>query len=384
MRLFKSSCSLKGPAGPQFRQILTVVAVGLLGLLPASSTAQSTADIAAFVGRNGTVRLQPSGATVLGEGLVTLDDVRSAVVLADKSIVVASKAVAAVIKYDRSGRQLQTFGRWGEGPFEYVAPSIVRTYGNGVVVFDSGTLKFVRYRADGSGVEEWKGMTHSLSDFYMDSDDIVGFTGSAFDYFLLRIDRAAQDTSRFAEGSMLRSAVMSYEGTGNFGVRSGRAYYSYPDESAVRIVDTVTGSETVVRIPDPEWKVVSGILPADDFDDLNHALFDGRLLKYLSGSSMNLGVKVLDDYTVAMIEDGHMSLDGSPVPEGKERVLKLFVFDRQMKLLDVVILNGADRDKVGSVPVGTDGNALLFVNAEERGGGTDIEWKFRKLEIKGG
>jgi len=333
-------------------------------------------------GRHGAVGIRVSTPTILDESLVTLDEVRSALILPDESIVVVSKAVAAVVRYDAQGRQSRVVGRWGEGPFEYVSPSIVRRYKDGIVVFDSGTLKFVYYGMDGVGREEWKGMPHGLTDFHIDGDDVIAFSGSSFDYFLMRIDRADRDTSRFAKGSMLRSAIMSYEGTGNLGVRAGKAYYVYPDEPAVRIVDTKAGSESVVPVPDEDWTVLSGSLPADDFEDLNHALFDGRLLKYLSVSSVNLGVLSLADYVVAMVEDGSLAWDGKDVPKAKERVLKLFIFDDAMNLLDVVALRRSDRETLGLVPVGIHDNSLLFVNAAEGKGGAEITWQLRRLEIE--
>lgn len=348
-------------------------------------TAQTSArrGQATWVGENGKLRFSEKRRVSLDESIETLDDVTSVVGKNDGSLVVVSKGLAAVVQYDAAGNQTGKIGRWGEGPYEYVAPSVARMDGDDLVVYDAGTLKFIVYDKAGNGKDEWKGFTRSITDFDLSDEAIVAFVGGSHDHYMARIGRETRDTLYFAEANLLRSGLMTYEGNGRMGLREQKAYYMYPDEAAVREYDLLSRRERTIRVPDADWRAETASLPKVEFDDMNRALYDGRMVNYLVQNSMALGVVTLEDYTIAMIEDGMLDIGSQVVPPGRERVLAYFIFDKTMNLLDVVRLDKSTREQFGEVPRGVRGNSLLFVGYESDASGAEVEWTYREIEIVG-
>lgn len=246
----------RGRCSIPYRLRTSMAALFMVALSMAGSVSVVTAQTSArrgqatWVGENGKLRFSEKRRVSLDESIETLDDVTSVVGKNDGSLVVVSKGLAAVVQYDAAGNQTGKIGRWGEGPYEYVAPSVARMDGDDLVVYDAGTLKFIVYDKAGNGKDEWKGFTRSITDFDLSDEAIVAFVGGSHDHYMARIGRETRDTLYFAEANLLRSGLMTYEGNGRMGLREQKAYYMYPDEAAVREYDLLSRRERTIRVPD--------------------------------------------------------------------------------------------------------------------------------------
>lgn len=353
--------------------------VGMMGAPVQAQTrnVRSAASATSVDGVKGQLQLTERRSLVLGESMVTLGEISSIAALDGDGFVVASKEIAAVVKYDALGKQQAIIGGWGEGPFEYTAPSTVRYNGDHLVVLDERDLSFLVFDESGTGVEEWNGFSTAMSDFQVQEDVLSAYTNGSFEHLVMVVDRANSDTTLYASGSMLHSAILSLNGTGKIGARGSEVFYAYPDKAELHRVDIRSGKEVVVLLDDPDFRADQSRLPVDDFDKLNEALFDGTLIDYLSNNSVVYGVVALKDYVVVQIEDK----TERKTETSNGRVTKYFVLDYDLNPIDHFILGHEVRSAVGDYHLGSYGNSLLFAHALSNSDGSSIEWKFTELEI---
>ena len=80
-----------------------------------------------------------------------------------------------VYLYGIDGNQIKRIGTSGRGGFEYIRPSVVRTDGEFIWVWSSGTLAFIVYRKDGQPVEEYQ-YPSAIQDFEVSGNKIYIYT----------------------------------------------------------------------------------------------------------------------------------------------------------------------------------------------------------------
>ncbi len=82
--------------------------------------------------------------------------VNQAIRLADGQLLVSSGRPIAVQLFGRDGRRIRTIGRSGGGPGEYQYAATLRPWrGDSVLIFSSGTRRWMLFGLDGTLVREW-------------------------------------------------------------------------------------------------------------------------------------------------------------------------------------------------------------------------------------
>ena len=112
----------------------------------------------------------------LDEPDAPLGNPESAAVLANGHMAVATSSPGAVHLFDDRGRYVQQIGDQGSGPFEYQNPSIVRTDGSTIYVWDSEQLRLLAFDEEGREIDEWTHFSQALVDFDVEDETLLGLS----------------------------------------------------------------------------------------------------------------------------------------------------------------------------------------------------------------
>lgn len=333
-------------------------------------------------GESARIRLVETRRLALDESLTLLSDAHSLDFFDDGSFVIVSNQVAGVVIYEADGTQRRVLGNWGPGPGEYESPSIARVNGSTVFVRDNARSKYVAYDSSGAFAGEWTGHAGGPSDFAVAGKWIVALTGQDFEYLVkgFRID-GADDSLRAAPTNVEVASLHVVVGAGAAASDGRRFFYAYPNENAFRFRDLETREEREVRLPTDGFRISP--YPFVGFEDINRSFGDDRMFRYVIKNSRTEGVRVIDDFVVAIRSDGEMPADEfEQVPTSRQRKRRYFVHDHTLRLIDTVSLELEHMRALGYSEAGTGENSLVFVTEASADAGRTVAWTLTELEFQ--
>ena len=338
-------------------------------------------DKLAIEGRDGLLRLAEVTRLRLDESLTYLSDVSAIAHFDDGAFVVASKQVASVIVYNADGKQRRIIGRWGQGPGEYETPSLVRVDGRRVFVRDDGQSKYIAYDSSGTLKAEWRGLVSGPQDFDVSGPLVVGLTGQSFDYLVQGINTETGDTLRAAPSSVEVASWHVVEGAGKAALSGRTFYYAYPNENAFHALDLGAMTDESVALPAEGFRQAT--YPFDGYEDINRSFGDGRMLRYVFKNSRVEGVRILDDYVVAVRADGELPLaEDDLAPRHRQRARRFFVHDHKHMLIDVLTVDFDHMRMLGYAERGAAANSLFYVLRAATNGGRDVRWTLLEMALE--
>lgn len=109
----------------------------------------------------------------LKENIGAIKEPRSFDFVSDSLLVLTDRE--NVYLYTTKGEQVRKIGNVGRAKYEYVMPSVVRSFEDQIYVWSSGTLKFIVYLLDGTPVAEYS-YPSTVTDFVPSSECIFIYT----------------------------------------------------------------------------------------------------------------------------------------------------------------------------------------------------------------
>ena len=257
----------------------------------------------------------------LQENLTTLMPVSDVTFLDDTTFYVLSGD--EIVKYGISGTQLQVIRHKGQGPGEYISAESIESKNPMLYVWDSGTLKLMRYDRDGNFISEITGFSTAIEDFKIYNKDLVIFynSGGANDLmdvydidnhrFLAHIGKLSQ------EDKVLQ--LLSVES--RLTVKGDYIYYVYPSSSTIyRFAMGEYEEEMYRQIPDPEF-TVARVEDATALINKNR----NETLKYLGENSLTTTLIPLEDRFLVGTNVGQFELTMNQAkPEMNQRFAKWY------------------------------------------------------------
>ncbi|MDD3744014.1 MAG: 6-bladed beta-propeller [Lentimicrobiaceae bacterium] len=110
--------------------------------------------------------------------------IKSFDVIDSTNLVVSSVNPASIIIYNFEGKPIRTIGRTGKGPFEYLSPSIVKSFKSRLYVWCDQSLKLIIFDVEGNPIEEVKGLTSAIKSFEIVDDNIFFFNHGNHKYII--------------------------------------------------------------------------------------------------------------------------------------------------------------------------------------------------------
>jgi len=249
-----------------------------------------------------------------------LGTITSAATLNDGSYVVATVEPPAVYLYDQSGHQMAQIGQSGPGPSEYQAPSIVRTDGNRIGVWDRTSLKLIVYDRTGKKLGEWTSFSQAVSDFVLSGDTLYTYHSGGLTDGYVEAYSLETETTLFELGdSPIEHAVlMMLEGSGTLSLARDTLYYATPSRARVHAHGLQRRATTEWTIPDPSFEVGdSGFSSISEIGQNREEAVD-----FVSESSCFYNLNVLESSLLAVLEHGTVSY-GSNRVDSFDRFLRI-------------------------------------------------------------
>jgi len=193
---------------------------------------------------------------VLDQETQLLGSLTDATRLPDGRIAVAT-VDPGVFLFDADGGFLQQLGRPGQGPFEYLNPTLVRPAGDGVAVWDAGNRRLLTFQADGSPDAEWTGFARAVSNFALQGATLYLHHGGASTDPYVGVythDHRGEALTRVGAHPEGHAALSFIGGAAPMAPGSeGGVRYASPSALAVYAFDAPQGERLAYRISDPAF-----------------------------------------------------------------------------------------------------------------------------------
>ncbi len=326
-----------------------------------------------LVGSHQTLALVEAKRVDLEENLRKLSHIASVAPVGQNKFVVSSIQPANLVLYNEKGRQIDTLGRWGQGPYEYGSPHKIKSRGDTIFVWDENAVKFILYQENGLPLKEITGFSEAISNFiYFDNRFVLYLAGGRRAHFIAVYDVGKKSMVRtFGLRNSQHDMLMFYAGSGGLASRGDVVFYASPAENTIHLMNLKNFEEQSCLIRDSEFKVEKKNL------DFSSAATFEEMKEYLFNNSRVCGLHILGKFIVAEIEDGRT--------DEQTRTTKLFIFDLQLNALDTITLNYAMREKLGSNVRCNDAEHVYFVSESDEDEANDIQrtltgWRIVSLE----
>ncbi|MES3628837.1 MAG: hypothetical protein PPP56_01580 [Longimonas sp.] len=282
---------------------------------------------------------------VLDQSEQLLGPIQSATMLPNGQLAVVTED-PGVFLFDADGSFVRQLGKSGQGPFEYGNPSIVRAHGENIAVWDGGRsvqmrggdvvsggtggMKIIVYGTDGAPVDEFSGITWSVSDFVISDSVVYTYQSGARKPFVRAWDtevREEVDLSIDEEATIERVALHMQSGSGTLAHYGDHLLFMDPSVSAVQRYDLASETTDRLAIDDPAFRL--GALNVDDQDALNADPF--AALAFGMESSSSYRTVAADNAILAILKHGRVTYNPPLVQDGRPNPnAELDTFDRYL------------------------------------------------------
>lgn len=284
------------------------ILVGLLVLCVKTAGAQCTDEYLAF------------RTVMLDDSEEPLGNPESAAVLDNGRMAIATSNPAAVHLFNDTGRHITQISQHGSGPFEYQSPSIVRTNGRTVYVWDSQQMKLLSFDEDGDSVEEWTHFSQALSDFAVDDEALFGYRSGIRSGAFVTGQTMETGEERVSTGETTDEHVVLslLDGSGTIRAIESNLYFGSPAQASIYAYDVESGNTQVYDIEDHAFSV-------DEFEPGIEAINSDReaVINYLTENSRFYKLNVLPDQSLlAVLQHGDITYDNEGLSDF-DRVLNV-------------------------------------------------------------
>lgn len=243
----------------------------------------------------------------------------------EESFVVSAVQPPTVILFNKEGEQLRSIGRQGRGQFEYLTPSLVRSYNGLIYLWCSNLLKLMVFTQHGEAVKEYH-FSRAIKDFAIHnnmmfiykSDDVSDrHIVSVFDLDSEKFLPHAFG-HRTNEHDILNSSFCS----GAMHIDDDHLYFAPTDRTKLYQVDLTdfSVSEFMVDAPGFETEIVR--------QPLNEFMGDVfTSVQYIFGSDLITGLFQVSGKIVLMAEAGEIEIQGLDITDYSNRRILFYFLD---------------------------------------------------------
>lgn len=163
-----------------------------------------------------------------------------------------------IIEYTSDGEQKNVFKKQGQGPGEYIMPTLLNIENNSLYVWCASTLKLIEYSKEGVYKREITSYRKAIKNFKIFNDFIIfyksdGKTDALIDIFSVKENKIIKSVVNLTHKDLL---LLSVNNKPNMIVEGENLYFTKPSELAVYELNLKTFSlSKKIRISDNEFKV---------------------------------------------------------------------------------------------------------------------------------
>lgn len=267
----------------------------------------------------------------LKENLSMFSEISSLVFLNDTQFVISSSNPAQVLIYDIFGSQVLKVGKHGNGPYEYIRPSIIRKYDNNIYVWCSMKLKLIVFDLKGNPLKEYTNFKKGIKDFLVYDGLLCVYSSGGFDDPIVQfydLETSEFNGKGFGEQTNEHKILNAYSCSGGLTCSKNKILFTSNDEPMIYEVNIQNYVLNKIAIKDPDFKVEKvETNPKDFMADVF------RSTQYIFGSDIITGLFSTDNNILLSADVGKIELQGLQFKDVSKRRQLLYVFDKSYNLL---------------------------------------------------
>lgn len=270
-----------------------------------------------------------------------------------------------IIEYTTKGEQKNIFNKFGQGPGEYVSPTLINVYGESIYVWCAGTLKLIEYDKKGNYIRENSNYRKAIKNFKLLDKNLVCFYKSdgqkdgIIEIFSLNENKIIKSVGELTDEDLL---LLSVESKPNMIIEGDNLYFTKPSELSLYQMHLKSFSlSEKMHFEDREFIVREG-------QDA-HSMFNTDIqsaIKYMAENSIvdNL-LKVGDNFYIKS-EVGKYVIDfQNRKMDSKQRFDKYYLCDfRYPNIEDIQAIKGHNK-KGGTHKYALFGNETYFLQEDD-------------------
>ncbi len=248
----------------------------------------------------------------------------------EEGFIVSAVQPPTVILFNKNGEQLRSIGRQGRGQFEYLAPSLARSYDDLIYVWCSNLLKLMVFTKLGEAVNEYH-FSRAIKDFAIHNNMMFIYkSDDPSDQHIVSVyDLDSEQFLPYAFGHRTNEHdILNFSFcSGALLIDDDHLYFAPADRTKLYQVGLtdLSVSEFMVDAPGFETEVVRQPLKEfmeDVFTSVN----------YLFGSDIVTGLYKASGRIMLMAETGEIEIQGLDITDYSNRRILLYVFDHEKEL----------------------------------------------------
>lgn len=266
----------------------------------------------------------------------------------EENFVISERTIPALIVFSKGGEQLKILGEIGRGPFEYSQPSLVYCDNKSIYVRDGRLSKIIAFDHQGNGKWEKVGFPIAFKNFAILNDTLF-FTHSVSpphnDYLKIFGITSEKELNSFSSPTNSDKLLGIYTGSGGllYHKNHNRIYFSKPSETKIFYLIDHQKIDSV-SFNDPDFKI-------DESTKLTTNSNWNELVNFITSNSRIAGLFQWNDHLIVQVEHGK---------ENVNRFSKLFIFDSELKVVDVIKISSELKDQIENYRINFSSNEKLF------------------------
>lgn len=240
-----------------------------------------------------------------------------------------------VVLYNKNGKQLRVIGSKGKGPFQYIAPRIVRYENDNVYIWCARLTRLVVFHIDGTPIDSYS-FSRAINNFAVFGDMIVFYTSGGFDAPVIKIYNLQERKwmQSYAQKSNTHKILNTRNCSGALTNDAKNLYFAKNDELTVFKVLLADSSLQTTSVKDADFHVQHvHMKPGEFIQDRDKA---GNFFRE---NSLNTGIYVTQNLLVLRAQLGKATANRHEEDIGI--ISKYYVFDKALSLKHTVKLQAA-------------------------------------------
>lgn len=249
----------------------------------------------------------------LQENQVLIGDVSSFAMMDDGGFVVADVNSPKLVIYDKDGSQTKVIPAAGDGPLQFLNPSLVKYYNGKIYLWCNQQLKLITYDRAGNPIEEFKLVDRAVSNFILYENKVVVYTKGGFRGPFIQVYNLTSREMEASLGEVSDEQVLLdiYSCSGGLEVKNNLLGFMASDKLDIHRYDLRRKEDLAnISIPDDEFNVRK--INRDPVDLVNSGF--EKVIEYIHENSVVMGIFSLDEGHVVISEVGEY--EGNPSTEG--------------------------------------------------------------------
>jgi len=248
----------------------------------------------------------------------------------DKEFVISTLKPAAVFLYNIDEKRLQKIGAQGKGPYEYLAPSIVKQYNKKIYIWCEKLTKLLVYSLSGKPLDEYT-LSRGVKDFVIHNNYAFFYLVEGFNknvVMLFDLNQRQFLSQGFGTSTKENLLLNINRCSGGLALDAKNLYFSLTSQPILYKVRLTDFQVSKIIIQDPDF--INEKL--DEDEDINQILSSPQSIKYIMGSDIINGLFCTDSLVILRAAVGKIEIKGMKFTDISKRRQKFYVLNKKLQV----------------------------------------------------